>query len=169
MATEELQHTLGSFTDWTLCGGCSIDLLLGRETRKHGDIDIGVFRSQLVDCLHAIGAERVFLCHPQGKRVPWDGAEVDVAVHDIWISDPARKHWIVQIMIFDDEGECVFYRRDRRIHWSKRDHSVEVGAVRVLNPLITFLYKANRPRLEEKEVLDIVGLIAAAPKHLKNG
>ena len=49
-----------------------MDLLLGRHTRTHGDIDIGVFRSQLIECLHAIGAERVFLCSAPDTRVHGD-------------------------------------------------------------------------------------------------
>ena len=158
---QKLQEHLGNFTDWTLCGGCSVDLLLGRHTRTHGDIDIGVFRSQLIECLHAIGAERVFLCSAPDTRVQWDGTTVDAAVHDIWISDHQREHWVMQIVVFDDEGEDVIYRRDRRIRWPKGSHHVNCGSVRVLNPLITFLFKANKSELEEKDVLDIVALISA--------
>lgn len=32
--------------DYAVAGGFAIDLLLGRETRTHGDIDISVFRNQ---------------------------------------------------------------------------------------------------------------------------
>jgi hypothetical protein len=66
-------------------------------------------------------------------------------------------------MVFDDEGEKVIYRRDRRIWWSKDSHSLKIGDVRALNPLITFLYKANKTKMEEKEVTDIMALIAATP------
>ena len=163
VALPELQRHIGSFTEWTLCGGCSLDLILGRQIRAHGDIDIGVFRSQLMACLRSIGREQVFLCSPPGTLTAWDGKAVAAAVHDIWISDPLRKHWLLQIMVFDDEREKVLYRRDRRISWPKSSHSLKIGDVRVLNPLITFLYKANKPDMEEKEVMDIMALIAAAP------
>jgi hypothetical protein len=157
----EIQSHLGSFRDWVLCGGHSLDFLLGRKTRTHEDIDIGVFRSQLLECLHGIGAERVFLCQPPGKQTKWNGLAVPDAVHDIWICDRQQRHWCLQVMVFDDEGDEVFYRRDRRIHWSKASHSIAVAQVRILNPLITFLYRANKPLLLEKEVEDIVALIAA--------
>ncbi len=137
-----------------------MDLLLGKETRTHADIDIGVFRSQLSTCLRAIGGKRVFLCQPPGAHTLWDGGEVDAAVHDIWISDESREHWSLQIMVFDDEGETVFYRRDRRIHWPKTSHAVTAGNVRALNPLITLLYKANKPAMENKEIMDINALIS---------
>jgi hypothetical protein len=161
-AVQELQQHMGSFTEWTLCGGCSLDLLLGREIRPHADIDVGVFRSQLIPCLRSIGRERVFLCSRPGTQAAWDGETVDPAVHDIWISDGGREHWLLQIMIFDDEGDKVFYRRDRRICWPKRCHSFRVGDVQVLNPLITLLYKANKSKMEEKEAMDITALITAA-------
>jgi aminoglycoside-2''-adenylyltransferase len=163
VAVEELQQYLGSFTEWTLCGGCSLDLIVGKQTRPHGDIDVGVFRSQLISCLCSIGKEQVFLCHPAGAQVSWNGETVDPAVHDIWISDPLREHWLLQIMVFDDDGETVFYRRDRRICWPKRSHSLNIGDVQVLNPFITFLFKANKAEIEMKEVMDIAALIAAGP------
>jgi hypothetical protein len=164
-ALPELQRHIGSFTDWTLCGGYSLDLILGRQIRVHGDIDIGVFRSQILECLHSIGREYVFLCSPPGTQTPWDGTAVEASVHDIWISDPRRDTWLFQIMVFDDEGEKVFYRRDRRIYWRKDRHSLEIGGLRVLNPFITFLYKANKSEIQDKEIMDIAALIAAAPNH----
>lgn len=168
-ALGELQAQIGDFTEWTLCGGYSLDLILGRKTRPHGDIDVGVFRSQLIPCLRSIGSERVFLCSPPGTQIPWDGEAVDPAVHDIWISDPLREHWVLQIMVFDDEGDNVFYRRDRRIRWSKRYHSLKVGDVPVLNPFITFLYKANKDSLGEKDVIDIINLIATQAMMQRTG
>lgn len=164
-AIHELQRYFGNFTDWTLCGGCSLDLIVGRRTRSHADIDVGIFRSQLVACLRAIGKDQVFLCRPAGSRVLWDGSAIDPAIHDIWISDRDRKHWLMQIMIFEDDGEKVFYRRDPRISWSKRSHSSRIDGLQVLNPLITFLYKANKLKMDEKDVKDIITLIETAPDH----
>ena len=160
----DLQKHLGAFTHWTLCGGHSLDLILGRKIRDHADIDIGVFRSDLTGCLNVFAKEQVFLCTPSGSdtRVPWTGGMVDPAVHDIWICDPDREHWLFQIMIFDDDTGHVFYRRDRRISWPKGSHSIPLGHLRVLNPLITFLYKANKPKIEDKEVTDLIALIEFA-------
>lgn len=162
-ALRDLQAHIGSFTNWVLCGGCSLDLILGTQIRWHGDIDIGVFRSELLSCLHAIGRERVFLCSSPSTQTPWDGESVAMTVHDIWVSDPLREHWLFQVMVFDDEREKVMYRRDRRISWSKDNHSIKIGDIRVLNPFITFLYKTNKTKMEEKEVMDVIALIEAAP------
>ena len=51
----EIQARLGTFYDWSICGGISLDILAGVTTRHHVDIDIGVFRSQVETCLKEIG------------------------------------------------------------------------------------------------------------------
>jgi hypothetical protein len=153
-----IEKELSGSDDWVLCGGHSVALIVGKDTRAHGDIDVGVFRSQLSDCLHALGSERVFLCL-QGVHCGWDGGSVPKEVHDIWITDQAGEYWVLQIMVFDDDADRVYYRRDRRISWSKKSHMIEVDGIRVLNPFITALFKVNKPALEDKEIHDIVQLI----------
>ena len=83
-------------------------------------------------------------------------------MHDIWITDEAGEFWILQVMVFDDTGDRVSYRRDRRIQWSKRSHSIEVAGLRLLNPFISMLYKSNKQRLESKEIADIITFIERA-------
>jgi len=159
LEVEEIQEHLGSFEAWCLCGGRSLDWLLGRATRGHGDTDIGVFRSDLLPCLEGIGASRVFVCEPAGGLTPWDGAELPDGIHDIWITDPGGQHWILQVMVYDDIDDYVVYRRDARIRWSKSSHAITARGVRVLNPLVTMLFKMNRAELEEKDCRDIQILI----------
>lgn len=89
----------------------------------------------------------------------WDGGEVPESVHDIWITDAAGQCWIFQIMVFDDDGNRVSYRRDRRINWAKESHAIELGGIRLLNPFITMLYRSNKKRVEDKEVADIINPI----------
>jgi hypothetical protein len=156
-----IQRELGGFQDWVLCGGHSVALLTGRDTRRHGDVDIGVFRSRAVSCLRVLGRERVFLCRNH-RPVPWNGKDIPSNVHDIWIADWTGKHWVLQVMVFDDAGSNVIYRRDRRLRWPKSCHEVSVDGIRVLNPFVTFLFKANQAQLAAKEVHDLRKLIKAA-------
>lgn len=158
LALSAIQDEIPGFESWVLCGGYSVALWTGVDTRPHGDVDIGVFRSELAECLGRIGGDRVFLCR-HGTHLPWDGGVVPQEVHDIWIADRTGKHWVLQIMVFDDEGERVFYRRDRRISWAKEHHCIEVAGMRVLNPFVTFLFKTNKTTMEEKEVHDVMQLI----------
>ena len=68
----------------------------------------------------------------------------------------------MQIMVFEDDGDRVFYRRDPRISWPKWSHSSSIDGLEVLNPLITFLYKANKLKMDEKDVMDIITCIEGA-------
>ena len=154
-----LQPELGPFEDWVLCGGHSVSLLTGRDERPHGDTDIGVLRSQLCECLSVFHPSRVFLCL-DGQHHPWDGVDVPDEVHDIWIASDDLEHWVLQIMVFDDEGDTVIYRRDPRIHWPLENHFTVINGVRVLNPLVTFLFKANQMKLADKDAQDLSAMIA---------
>jgi len=140
-----------------------VALLTGSDTRSHGDTDIGIFRSQLAECLRIIGAERVFLCLRCGGHQAWNGRVVPPEIHDIWITDRAGDYWVLQVLVFDDEGDDVVYRRDRRIKWAKQHHFRTVDGLRLLNPFVTFLFKANKTSLQEKEVHDLIKLIEMKP------
>jgi len=106
----DIQSSLGNFTNGVSCGGWSIDWILGRTTREHGDTDIGVFRSDLINCLNSIDQRRVYLCDPPGELNAWDGEAVPERVHDIWITSAEYDHWTIQLMIYDDAEETVVYR-----------------------------------------------------------
>ena len=80
-------------------------------------------------------------------------------VHDIWITDQSGSHWALQIMVYDDDGDTVIFRRNPAITWSKSAHTICLGDVRILNPLVTFLFKATNSSLEDKDIQDIKSLI----------
>jgi hypothetical protein len=98
----------------------------------------------------------VFLCNPLRA---WDGKPVPPEVHDIWIADKDGDCWILQIMIFEDDGPEIVYRRDPRIRWSKCSHTIRIGDVRILNPAITQLFKCNQPEMQDKDADDMRVLI----------
>jgi hypothetical protein len=163
LAVEHIQQELGDFHNWCLCGGTSLDWFLGRNTRKHGDTDIGILRSSLPECFKKIGESRVYLCVPSAGLTPWDGNDVPPEVHDIWIADSEVAHWIFQIMVYEEDGDTVVYRRHPSIRWTKSSHTMTVRGISILNPLVTFLFKANGTALEAKDAVDISNLIESFP------
>ena len=158
-----IQEICKEFKDWVLCGGHSVAFIAEKDTRQHGDTDIGVFRSQVEECLSAIGREKIYLCQ-NGVHVAWDGDKVPAEVHDIWITDDNAKHWELQVMVYDDEGDHVIYRRNRSISWPKSSHSIKIGSIQVLNPFVTFLFKSNKIEMEQKEMHDLMLLIETGTK-----
>lgn len=103
--------------------------------------------------------ERVFLC---GPLRPWDGGAVPPDVHDIWVTDEAGRCWALQIMVYDDEGDEIVYRRDTRVRWAKAHHTLTVDGVRILNPFVTLLFKCNGREIQDKDASDLRVLIDAA-------
>lgn len=158
-----LPAELAGFDRWVLCGGYSVAILTGADTRSHGDTDIGVFRSDLENCLRVLGLSRVYLCR-SGTHVAWDGGKVAPEVHDIWVTSRDGRFWSLQVMVFDDDGDDVVYRRDPRLRWPKRVHSRIIDGIPVLNPFVTFLFKANKTKQETKELHDLRRLIELGGK-----
>ena len=158
----DLQDELAISNHWILCGGHSVAVAVGRDARTHGDIDVGVFRTHVREFLRMIGPSRVFLCR-RGAHEKWDGSDVPSEVHDIWITSRDGEFWAFQIMVFDDEGDEVIYRRDSRIRWPKSSHSYLTDGVEILNPLVTLLFKVHHREPEEKDVHDVIELIKNWP------
>ncbi|MGF1655860.1 MAG: hypothetical protein ACFCU3_02665 [Verrucomicrobiales bacterium] len=158
VAPSDLQQEMPGFEDWVLCGGHSVALFVGKDSRDHGDVDIGIFRSQAVTCLEAIGRHRVFL-RDAGCHRPWDGGTIPERVHDIWIADRAGRYWAFQVMIYEDDGDRVLFRRDPRITWPKSCHSIDIDGVKIVNPFVTFLFKSHKRDLEAKEIHDLTAMI----------
>jgi hypothetical protein len=59
---------------WFGWGGWAIDLWLGRQTREHEDVEIGIFRSDQA-AVQAYFAGRELYKSLPGRLVPWDEGE----------------------------------------------------------------------------------------------
>jgi hypothetical protein len=155
IAANAVQARFGNFKDWSICGGISLDILAGVTTRTHGDIDIGVFRSQVETCLKEIGESSVYLCDPPGAFTKWDGKSVPAHVNDIWITSIDGSFWELQVLVYSDDAEEVYFKRDDAISWTKESHSWNVRGYSILNPAITMLYKSNKSPIPAKDAQDI--------------
>tara|TARA_R110002072_G_scaffold1780_14_gene15016 strand:- start:160 stop:699 length:540 start_codon:yes stop_codon:yes gene_type:complete len=159
VAATELREMFGEFADWFLCGGVSIDIFAGRQTRLHGDIDVGVYRSDILNCLHSLARDCVYICDPPGTVVHWDGGGIEDHVNDIWITSPDGTYWILQILLYTDHGDNVIFKRDPAVTWQKSAHTIECDGYRILNPAISLLYKASRGGFEPRDAQDIATII----------
>jgi len=77
-------HLAGYGHDWALCGGWAVDVLLGRQTRDHLDVDIAVFQEDQAELRsHLHGWRLVGHDDAVAEDCPdqWDGRWLDVPGH----------------------------------------------------------------------------------------
>lgn len=142
-------------TRWWVAGGWAIDLLVGRQTRAHGDFDVLTLRSQQHLVRAHLHAWDVHAADPPGALRPWPiGETLPASVHDVWCRRDPSAPWSLQLMIDDVDGEDWLFRRDHRIH---RPVSTLAGrasqpGLPVLAAEVQLLYKSGS--LREKDVAD---------------
>ena len=144
-------------TRWWVCGGWSIDLWLGRDTREHADLDIGCFRNDVAQMCDDLSDWEIFTAH-EGvlARLP-AGTDVPAHISSLWCRRAGSPSWDVQVMIEESDGLTWRFRRDTRVEqaadlitwWS------EVG-VASLRPEVQLLYKAKEVRSHDQADFDHV-------------
>lgn len=143
---------------WFVSGGWAIDLFLERVTRKHSDIEIGIYRRQqnlLWTQLSGWRLEKAIET-PAGEKShrwdPWDqGEDLRLPIHQIRATAPTG-----------DPAEVDFLLNERTdTHWVFRRHPdlqrpVEEVAIisslgiPILAPEIQLLFKAKQTRAKDQ-------------------
>jgi hypothetical protein len=140
---------------WFVSGGWAIDLFLGKVTREHSDIEIGIYRRDQHFLWHHLPEwtlEKAIQTPEGGKWVAWERAEeLLLPVHQIRAT---RLH-----------GECTefeFFLNERdEMQWTSRRHAglnraaEEVAIpsfldIPILSPEIQLLFKAKQTRHKDQ-------------------
>lgn len=145
----------GCVARWWVAGGWAIDLLLGRQTRPHGDLDILVLRPDQHVVRSHLHAWDVHAADPPGALRPWPiGEELPSSVHDIWCRPGPTAPWAFQLMIDDIEDDDWLFRRDKIVRRPVTTLSGRASrpGLPVLAPEIQLLYKSGS--LRDKDLAD---------------
>ncbi len=142
---------------WWLAGGWTLDLFVGRQTRKHDDIDVLISRDDQLKLQSALPGWDMQVGDPPGTLRAWQPTELlDKSIHDIWGRPNGDKAWRVQFMLFDiEEGEWV-YRRLPSIRGPLEKMGLQSGTVSYLAPEIQLLYKSKSPRPKDQADFEVV-------------
>lgn len=155
---------------WWIVGGWAIDLFLGRETRKHTDIEIAVLRRDQADLWKWMRGWELWYAPGHGKGLArWrDGNCLTADVHEIWSRTEGHGPWRLEILVEETEGNRWVYRRDTRVsaHLSEVGHNVD--GIPVIRPEIALLYKSKGSRERDRQDFEaaIPGLDASARRWL---
>jgi hypothetical protein len=104
----DLMSTFGP--PWSLCGGWGVDAWLGRETRRHQDVDIAVFHEdQGIAFEHLRGLHLVGHDDRVGQEITeaWDGGplQADGHIHaraedgfelEVLLNERSGGHWMIR-------------------------------------------------------------------------
>jgi hypothetical protein len=145
---------------WFVAGGWAIDLFLGRQTREHSDVDIGIFRVQqraLQELLTGWNLRRIV----NQRSEPWLlGEELRLPVHEIHADLGGTAS--LEILLAEEQqggktpGAWV-YRRDAGIQRSRsRAILRSAEGIRYLAPEIVMLFKSKLPRGKDQADFSIV-------------
>jgi hypothetical protein len=144
---------------WWIAGGRAIDLFLGRDTRAHQDLDVGVLRRDVSVVLRSLPDWEIFEAK-DGALTPLPHGGPRTGVNSLWCRPKGAQSWKLELMLDESEGEFWVYRRDPGVRRTLRDALKRSSSgIPYLAPEIQLLYKAKHTR--PRDELDFQ---AATPK-----
>ncbi len=136
---------------WWVAGGWALDLHAGRQSRPHGDLDVGVLRRDVREALAALSCWEVFEV-TGGECTPLrTGAAPRSEVNSLWCRPKGASLWSMELMLDESDRDFWVFRRqpDIRLPLSMAIRRNSDG-LPYLTPEIQLLYKAKQPRPQDQ-------------------
>jgi hypothetical protein len=136
----------GLTSPWWVAGGWALDLFLGRESRPHKDLDVGILRRDAPRVIEALPGWEFFQAQDDILRRLVD-REPNPRVNSLWCRLQGASRWVLELMLDDCAGDDWVFRRHKDIR-RPLAAAIRFDATRIpyLAPEIQLLYKAQRPR-----------------------
>lgn len=148
---------------WWIAGGWALDLFLGRQTREHGDLDVGILRRDAPAVLGALAGWQFFAAH-RGNLSRCDSGSPAAHVNGLWGRPSPGSPWSIELLLDEAAGERWLFRRELSIGRPLRELVRRDGeGIPYLAPEVQLLYKAARPR--GKDAADFAQVLP----HLRRG
>ncbi|WP_229070292.1 nucleotidyltransferase domain-containing protein [Actinoplanes sp. DH11] len=148
------QRLSGTATRWYVAAGWALDLFLGRQTRAHGDIEIGIPAADFAGIRDRF-PEYAFDAVGDGRI--WRDATPDelAATHQTWLREPATGNYLLDVFREPHDGDTWICRRDATIRFPYDDIVHHTGdAVPYLAPELVLLFKAKHTRPKDQADFD---------------
>lgn len=144
---------------WWISGGHALELHTGRSWRSHGDLDVGVLRSEANEVFSWLANWDLWVAARSKLRV-WRGEALEIHLdeNNVWARENSESPWRFDLNISSgDEAEWT-YRRDRRTRraWHAAVLRTPDG-LPYLAPELQLLFKSQNPR--PKDDLDATQVI----------
>ncbi|MET0423229.1 MAG: hypothetical protein ABW046_05115 [Actinoplanes sp.] len=139
----------GIATPWYVAGGWAVDLHLGRVTREHEDLEIGVPRERFAEVAGRL-PELAFFVAGSGRVVPATPEALD-AEYQTWAYDVAGEAWRFDVMREPHDGDVWISRRHESL---RRPYGEMIrrtsDGIPYLAPDVVLLFKAKHRRPKDE-------------------
>jgi hypothetical protein len=136
---------------WWIAGGWALDLYLGRPSRPHADLDIGVPRRDIGEVLLRLDQWDIHEA-TDGILTPLEPGKLPrPEVNSLWCRRRGAADWNFEILLDEVVGKTWVYRRDPRITRPMGDAVKRAkDGIPFLAPEIQLLYKAKTVRARDR-------------------
>jgi hypothetical protein len=153
---KRLEALEGAGFAWWVAGGWAIDIFLGRITRKHGDFEIAVDRSDQALVRRHFSRWRRSKVVPGEGTVAWLGSEfLQLPVHELHVSNGPVG---IEVLLNEFENGYWTFRRNTAVKLERKLFALRIApGLMVLAPEVVLLYKAKVDRKADR--LDLVNAL----------
>jgi hypothetical protein len=142
---------------WWIAGGWALDLYLGKVTRSHYDLDIGIFRKDVGSVLAELPGWEFFEAKDGVLTQLVEGKAPHAEVNSLWCKRANAAQWELELMLESCNGEFWVFRREARIKYPRtRMLRRNPEGIAYLAPEIQLLYKARATRARDQVDFDQV-------------
>jgi hypothetical protein len=152
---EAARHLETLAAPWYVIAGWALDLFLGRQTREHADLEIGVPEHRFAEVREVLsGFELVAV----GDGRAWPLSEESLATHrQTWVREPGGP-WRVDVMREPWAGDTWICRRDPTIRQQAASLISRTAAgIPYVQPEVVLLFKAKH--VSPKDELDLATVL----------
>jgi Aminoglycoside-2''-adenylyltransferase len=151
---EAAEHLRGVSTPWYVLAGWALDLFIGRQTRAHDDLEIGVPADGFEEIRSALGGFE-FVVVGDGRA--WPVTERTLRAHgQTWVREPGGP-WRLDVIRERWDEDVWVYRRDARIRLPVKSLISRTNeGIPFVRPEVVLLFKAKAPRPKDTTDLEAV-------------
>ncbi|MEB7784250.1 nucleotidyltransferase domain-containing protein [Mammaliicoccus sciuri] len=153
---EKLNLLMKNFNKcWFIAGGWALDLYVGKKTRHHEDIEIGIFRNDQLYLKNYFKGWK-FKKVVNGQFYEWGDEFLELPIHEVYIINKDTDVYI-EILLNEFKNNEWIYRRDIRISKYLNDtYSYNDLGIPYLNPEIVLLFKSKNTRKKDNQDFECV-------------
>ena len=137
--------------DWFVAGGWAIDLFLEKETRRHQDIEIAVFREDQIALQNYLN-NWLLKKAENGVLSEWKQGEfLKLPVHEIHCFNEKAMPQFLEVLLNETDAENWVYRRNKSITKPlSKLYLTSNSGIKFLRPEVVLLYKSKNPAAKDE-------------------